>query len=150
MSGSFVFFDEVRRHVDGVLEAQVLPRNIAPLYLVRNLFGRVNVSVSDAVEADDSCRNALRCVSHNLHEKLGAHGYTADDTVLFVEPAMLKTLKEGAREIRPGVYWVDRLVTRSGWWTVDDPRPEQGPTRCTLFSVKGGVGLSGSSRLFPP
>ena len=142
MSGSFVSFDEVRRHVDGVLEAQVLPRNIAPLYLVRNLFGRVNVSVSDAVEADDSCRNALRRLSRSLHEKLGAHGYAADDAVLFVEPAMLETLKEGAREVRPGVYWVDRLVTGSGWWTVDDPRPEQGPTRCTLFSVKGGVGCS--------
>ena len=99
-------------------------RGISPLSTwCGNLFGRMSVSVSDAVEADDSCRNARRCLSRSLHEKLGAHGYAADHTVLFVEPTMLETLKEGAREVRPGVYWVDRLVTGSGWWTVDDPRP---------------------------
>ena len=142
MSHSFVSFDDVRHHVVGLLEAQVLPRKMVPLYLVRNLFGRVSVSVSDAVEMDDSCRDALQRLSRALQMKLGEHGYSADDAVLFVGPDLLETLKDGAHEVRPGVYWVDRLVTGYGWWTVDDPRPEGGPTRCTLFSVKGGVGRS--------
>ena len=45
MSDSFVSFDEVRRNVGDVLDAQALPRTVDPLYLVQNLFGRVNVSV---------------------------------------------------------------------------------------------------------
>lgn len=142
MSDSFVSFDDVRRHVDGLLEAQVLPRNIAPLYLVRNLFGRVSITASDTLEADKACRIALQCLSRSLHEKLGAYGYPADDAVLFVEPDLLETLKEEAKEVCPGVYWVDRLVTGRGWWTVGDPRPQEGPMRYTLFSVKGGVGRS--------
>ena len=142
MSDNFVSFDEARRHVDVLLEAQDLPENLAPLYLVRNLFGRVSITASATREADEACRIALQRLSRSLHEKLGAHGYPADDAVLFVEPDLLETLNEGAREVRPGVYWVDRLVTGHGWWTVEDPRPHEAPTRCTLFSVKGGVGRS--------
>ena len=142
MSDSFVSFDEVRHHVDGVLITQLLPRNVAPLYLVRNLFGRVSVSVSDAVETDDSCRGALQRVARALNKKLGQHGYLTDDSLLFVEPELQETVKEGAHEVRVGVYWIERLVTGRGWWTVEDPCPEGGPTRCTLFSVKGGMGCS--------
>ena len=142
MSHNFVSFDEAQRHVDSLLETQDLPENLAPLYLVRNLFGRVSITASATREADKACRIALQRLSRSLHEKLGAHGYPADDAVLFVESDLLNTLKEGAREIRPGVYWVDRLVTGLGWWTVGDPRSQKGPTRCTLFSVKGGVGRS--------
>ena len=109
---------------------------------MRNLFGRVRVSVSDAVETDDSCRDALQPIARVLNKKLGHHGYLMDGSLLFVEPELLETVKEGAQEVRPGVYWVERLVTGYGWWTVGDPRPEGGPTRRTLFSVKGGVGCS--------
>ena len=145
MSDSFISFDEIRSRVVGVLDAEGLPDGITPLYLVRNLFGRVSVSVSDAVRANEACRDALQHLAHDLHEKLGPHGYATDDAVLYVEPAMLETIKGSAREIRPGVYWVDRLVTGRDWWTVDDPRSEGGPTRCTLFSVKGGLGRSTSA-----
>ena len=47
-----------------------------------------------------------------------------------------------AQEIRPGVYWADRLVTGHDWWTVGDALPERQAMRCTLYSVKGGVGRS--------
>ena len=104
MSGRFVSFDEVRHHVDGVFEAQKLPRTAAPVYLVRNLFGRMSVSVSNAVETDDSCRDALQRLSHGLNKKLGRYGYPTDDSVLFVEPELLETVTEGAQEVHPGVY----------------------------------------------
>jgi hypothetical protein len=145
MSGSFIPFDAIRSRVVGVLDAEVLPDGITPLYLVRNLLGRVSISVSDAVRANDAGRDALQRLAHALRDKLGLHGYSVEDAVLFVEPAMLETLAGTAGEIRPGVYWVDRLVTGRDWWTVDDPRSEGGPARCTLFSVKGGVGRSTSA-----
>lgn len=145
MSDDFVSFDEIRQRVAGVLEAEGLPDDLAALYLVRNLRGRVSVAVSDAVRENDAGREALQRLARALRDKLGLHGYSVEDAVLFAEPAMLETLAGAMRELRPGVYWVDRLVTGRDWWTVADSRSEGGPARCTLFSVKGGVGRSTSA-----
>jgi hypothetical protein len=145
VSDDFVSFDEIRGRVADVFNAAGLPEEVAPIYLVRNLFGRVSVSVPDAVGANDAGREALQRLAHALREKLGPHGYSVEDAVLFMEPAMLETLAGTAQEIHPGIYWVDRLVTGRDWWTVADSRSEGGPARCTLFSVKGGVGRSTSA-----
>ena len=145
MSDSFVSFDQIRPRIIDVLDAGRVPDSITPLYLVRNLFGRVSACVSDAAAADDGCRDALQKLARDLRDRLGARGDGADDAAHFVEPAMLDTLADAAREIRPGVFWVDRLVTGRHWWTVEDARTERGPARCTLFSVKGGVGRSTSA-----
>ncbi len=145
MSDDFVSFDEIRPRVARVLEAADLPDDVASLYLVRNLLGRVSVSVSDPVKKNDAGREALQRLAHALRDELGPHGYSVEDAVLFVDPAMLDTLAAAPRELRPGVYWVDRLVTGRDWWTVADSRSEGGPARCTLFSVKGGVGRSTSA-----
>jgi hypothetical protein len=145
MSDSFVSFDQIRPRILEVLDAGRLPDGITPLYLVRNLFGRVSACAPDAVGADDRRRDALQNLARDLRSRLGARGDAGDDAVHFVEPAMLETLADAAREIRPGVFWVDRLVTGRHWWTVEDARPEPGPARCTLFSVKGGVGRSTSA-----
>ena len=147
MSGSFVAFDDVRRRAVELLTAEAVPETVRPLYLVRNLFGKVRISVSDAVEANESCRDALGRLAKRLGEALGAHGHPSGDAVLFVEPALLADLDETAQEIDglDQVYWVDRLMTGGDWWTVS-PReaapPPEGPRRYTLFSVKGGVGRS--------
>jgi len=77
-----------------------------------------------------------------LQDRLGAHGYPARDGVLFVGSELLRTLDDAAQEIRPGVHWADRLVTGHDWWTVGDTLPENRAMRCTLYSIKGGVGRS--------
>ena len=59
-----------------------------------------------------------------------------------MDPELLADLDKEAREIRPGVYWADRLVTGGDWWTVADPPPKRTGARYTLYSVKGGVGRS--------
>ena len=109
-------------------------------HLVWNLFGSVSVTASDTRKGVRACRDTLERLARRLHEKLGAHGYPADDGVPFVEPDVLETLEEGARELCPGIYWVDRMVTGQGWWTVEEPGRRDEPTRCTLFSVNGGLG----------
>ena len=113
---------------------------------MRNLFGKVRISASDAVEANESCRDALGRLAKRLGEALGAHGHPSGDAVLFVEPDLLAELNETAQEIDglDQVYWVDRLMTGGDWWTVppNAELPREGPRRYTLFSVKGGVGRS--------
>ena len=145
MTDTFIPFDDLPRQVIDVLKAETAPDKARPLYLVRNLYGKVRISVSDTVEADESCRDALQRLADRLSEALGAHGHPPGSGVLFVSSAMLSDLGDAAREIDglDGVYWVDRLMTGGDWWTVspsDPPRPNGSPSRITLFSVKGGVG----------
>ena len=140
----FVSFDDMRRRVDSVLSAAEILDCILPLYLVRDLSGRVRLSVSDEIETDETCREALQHLAGRLGEALGAHGCLPQDAVLFAAPAMLKILDETAQKFSglDRVYWVDRLVTGRDWWTVGDSRQTEPPRRCTLFSVNGGVGRS--------
>lgn len=66
--------------------------------------------------------------------------YPAEQALLSVDQSILTPLKDEARVILPGVYWIDRLVTGSEWWTVRVPSTIRDTNRFTLYSVKGGVG----------
>ena len=137
----FIPFDSIRTRVVGLLEApDALPADIPNLFLVRDLFGKVRLSISDTVANDRAVRDGLTTLAAALHEALGVHAYPPDDALLFVDEALLNPLEYAAREIRPGVYWVDRLVTGGNWWTVRAPDNAQGANRFALYSVKGGVG----------
>ena len=144
MNNTFIPFDQVHHRAVEVLKEQTLPEEVRPLYLIRNLYGKVRISVSDAIEENESCREALQRLSDRLGGALGAHGYPSGSRVLFVSSAMLQTLDDMARQIDDfdKVYWVDRLMTGSGWWTVGSSDTRKEAARYTLFSVKGGVGRS--------
>lgn len=137
----FVPFDSILDRVAGLIEAPgALPADIPNLFLVRDLFGKVRLSISDAVANDRAVRDGLTTLAAALHEALGVHAYPPDDALLFVDEALLNPREYAAREIKPGVYWVDRLVTGSNWWTFRTPDSAQGANRFALYSVKGGVG----------
>ena len=138
MNNSFVSFDAMQQRVVDMLKSEAIPDEATPIYLVRDLFGKVRISVSDAVQEDST----LQRLAAGLRETLGKHGYPAEEAILFVDDAMLQALNDMAQEILPGVYWVDRLVTGRDWWTVGDSDSQRMPMRYTLFSVKGGVGRS--------
>ena len=142
MSSEFVPFDDMRRRAVGALEGADLPDT--PIYLVRNLYGKVSISVSDKVEDNEACRESLSRLACGLSAALGARGYPEDDGVLYVSDSMLKTLRDTAKPIERfhKVFWEDRLVTGNDWWTVGDPPRKGKAKRWTLFSVKGGVGRS--------
>ena len=154
MSSDFVRFDDVRKLVvDAVKQSDPIPDEIGPVYLVRNLYGKVSISAPEDAEADAAVRRALERLAVHLRETLGAHGAPAGEPVLFVGGALLDDLRDAAWKI-PGasrVYFVDRLVTAFGWWTVGGsdtgsagggPPGVGSPARWTLYSVKGGVGRS--------
>ena len=143
MSEGFVPFDAIwTRIVAAVESAGAIPERAGPVYLVRNLHGQIRVSVSEEVEGDASCRGALGRLAAHLRDVLGAHGPSESGGILFVPPSLLASAHETAREVRPGVCLVDRLVTGGGWWTVEGRDASSGVRRCALFSVKGGVGRS--------
>ena len=138
----FVPFDSVRSRVTEVLKGS--PEEVHGLrevYLIRNLYGKVRIAVSDEVR-DEARRNALSRLAVRLQEKLGAYACPEETAVLFVDSERLKTLREDSSKIDSNVYWVDRLMTGGDWWTVNPLLPKGGPRRYTLFSVKGGVGRS--------
>ena len=117
-----------------------LPADIPDLYLVRDLFGKVRLSISDAVVQDDAARDRLGRLAIRLHQALGPHAYPPEDALLLVGQDLLAPLEDMAREVHPGVHWVDRVVTGSNWWTVRAPNGARGVNRFALYSVKGGVG----------
>ena len=139
----------MRGAVSGVLGEFRRPlADLGTVCIVRDLMGRVRLTVSEAVETCEVGRATLAELAGRLHETLGARSYCVEDAVLFADSAVLEDLEAVAQEIDaeiPGVYWVDRLVTGGDWWTVSDNRRDRSPTRWTLFSVKGGVGRSTTS-----
>ena len=142
MTGDFVSFDAVEPRIVEVLDAgEPIPEDAGRIYLVRNLYGQVRLSVSDTLKNNAACQEWLQQLAGRLRDRLGAHGPAGEKGVLFVEESLLKHLDDGAgRQLRPGVYLVDRLVTGGDWSTVGHPQSLSGVRRCTLFSVKGGVG----------
>lgn len=142
MSSEFVPFDDMRRRALTALEGADLPD--VPIYLVRNLYGKVRISVSECVENNEASRESLCRLAGKLGAALGSRGYPEDDGVLYVSDSLLETLGDTAKPIEGfrNVFWEDRLVTGNDWWTVGNPRPAGKAKRWTLFSVKGGVGRS--------
>ena len=145
MSSKLLFFDEARDRVVATLDAIEFPEVMPRIYLVRSLFGRLGISVSedDRSRSGDAVLNALERLAAALRDGLGAYYAGADRrAVLWVDRELLDTVHDTAREIRPGVFWVDRLLVGEDWWTVGDARRDAVPSRYTLHSVKGGMGRS--------
>ena len=135
MSDHFIPFDSIRNRVADVLGAARAPSGLLPLYLVRNLRGRVRISVSEALEGDEACRAGLRELAGKLADALGPHGYPPEDAVLYVAEPTLAMLQEAAKPVAglPQVFWLDRLMTGGDWSTVDDAKGTEGaPRRYTL------------------
>ena len=145
MNASFVSFDDMQDRVANVINTvKEMPAAIGRIYFIRDLLGCLRVSVSDVFENDESCREALDLLANELGRQLGAHCYGREQTVLFLDEETLQELDAVARPLsdqgRIRAYWVERLVTGHGWWSV--AAHPSASTRFTLYSVKGGVGRS--------
>ena len=139
MSNRFVGFDSVLPSVKGTLAASNGALRGYPLYVIRDLYGKVRLAVAEALERDEEANDWLRGNAQMLCERLGNRSFPAQDATLFLDPELMAELRRDGREIAPGLFWVDRLLTGKGWWTVDG---RHDPSIYTLYSVKGGVGRS--------
>lgn len=142
MRDTVVLFDDMRERIEKILqETGILLTDAGPLYLIRDLFGKMRIAVSDEWENDLEYGQKLQELASRLHEGLGVHAHSPERAVLFVASSMLDDLS--GEKICSGAFWAERLVTGDRWWTVnDDSRESERPMRITLYSIKGGVGRS--------
>ena len=136
-----IAFDEVRGLVIAALNDIDLPGNGAPIYVIRDMFGKIGLSVSED-DRSDGLRETLQRLVLALEKSLGAYSRSAERAVLWVDPELLDEMRDARQEIASGVFWVDRLLVGEDWWSVGDARRNAGPPRYTLHSVKGGMGRS--------
>ena len=142
MSEGPVRFDSAFAHVSDTLRCPK-PDGIECICVVRDLYGKVRIAVADALETHEQCRSWLEDRAGLLSERLGPHGHPPEDGVLFLDDELMKELRHDAREILPGVYWIERLLTGRDWWTVN--AGESDTSTYTLYSLEGGVGRSTSA-----
>ena len=139
MSENFVRFDSVLPNVIDTLKYPK-PTSIERIYAICDLYGKVRLAAPDAVQHDAGARQWLEDQAKELRRRLGAHSRPLQDTILFLDTELVKELHRGSREIHPGIFWVDRLLTGAGWWTVNSNASKT--STYTLYSVKGGMGRS--------
>lgn len=139
MSSEHVRFDSVLPKVVDTLRCPKHP-SVQHIYVIRDVYGRVRIAVSDALESDAGVRAWLQGEAQTLHDRLGTRAHPAEDALLFLGDELVAELHRDGREVLPGVILVDRLVTGAGWWSVNGT--ESATSTYTLYSVKGGVGRS--------
>ena len=137
-----VFFDDMRPRVVEALRKAEIPD--VDIYLVRNLYGMLRISVSEEFEHNQACLKAVNRLADQLSAALGTHGHPPGRRSLFVSDHLLKDLAKTAQPIEgfSNVFWEDRLITGEDWWTISEPRANGRARRWTLYSIKGGVGRS--------
>ncbi len=142
MSADFVLFDDIEGVIrDTVRTSAGVSDSARPIFLIRNLFGRIRVLAPDAIRDDGAGLDGLRALASALRDRLGARAALGGE-ILFVDPALLASVRPTAREILPGVLLAERLVIGADWWTVAPAAAPGRAPRYTLYSVKGGVGRS--------
>ena len=139
MSNGFVGFDRVLPRVKKTLTVPKAALGDYPLYVIRDLYGKVRLAVPQTLESDQHACRWLRERAGMLCERLGNWSLPAPEATLFLDPELMAELRRDGREICPGLFWVDRLLTGKGWWTVGSGND---PSIYTLYSIKGGVGRS--------
>ena len=147
MNKGMIPFDETRKRARDALIGVDVPLEAGDFYFVRDLFGKVRVCASARIEEDSPARRALEDLASRLSERLGSHGYPEDSGVLFMRDSMLETFRDTRADVEnfEGVYWIERLMVGSEWWTVTAPRPNRRAKRWTLFSITGGMGRSAAA-----
>lgn len=148
MTEGVVTFDCVRQRVLDALESiDLTTLEEADVYLVRDLYGRVRIIADE--RTSESGQHALEDLATRLNHVLGAHVHAPERLLLRLDTSEFHVLGPSATRISNRVFWVDRLVTNAGWWTVDALGLRLGsrPHRYTLYSIKGGVGRSTTAAL---
>lgn len=143
MSSDFVPLDRVFALAREVFPPEIdLPPEVGPIYLVRNVYGRVYVAVSDEPEPSAEARAALERLAGALAGRLGPHRNVSGTPVLYVSRSLIDSLEGSLRPLRPGVFLAERLVTGADWSTALPLKEPARSERWTLYSIKGGVGRS--------
>ncbi|POA51181.1 MULTISPECIES: ParA family protein [unclassified Pseudomonas] len=117
-------------------------RQTAPVYVNRDLNGRIRLIISAKWQSDQGVLDTLAIISKQIFDALGGRAFPPPQAVLFESD--LENVSFGAPifplEGIPGVSLIDRLATQGNWSTIAPPSTDA--PRVVFFSIKGGVGRS--------
>lgn len=136
-------FDNILPKVAAIFQFHIAEiSRIAPVYVNRDLNGRVRLIVAEQWEADPQARAALSTITQSLSEQLGAHAFPAHQAILFEEniDTVVQACFVAPLADVDGVWVIDRLATEGNWSTISPIAT--GVPRVVFFSIKGGVGRS--------
>ena len=136
-------FDEIIPALREVLnDHTVFLQQVGPVYVNRDLNGRVRLIVSAKWEREQRTLDQLEAISHQILKKIGRHAFPPEQAVLFEENP--ENVAFGAPvfalEGFPDVFLIDRLATQGNWSSITRSSTEA--ARVVFFSIKGGVGRS--------
>lgn len=117
-------------------------QRLLPIYVNRDLNGRVRLIVAERWEEDLTARTALSAIAEALYEQLGLHAFSVEKAILFEEDlvALEAECFSSPLEDIDGVRVIDRLASEGNWSTISPVAT--GVPRVVFFSIKGGVGRS--------
>lgn len=136
-------FDQIIPGLQEVLaEHQEFISTVGPVYVNRDLNGRVRIIVPSAFEDDQVALDQLAVISHQIVAKLGQHTAPVDQLIIFEENPVRVAFGSPvfAVEGLQNVLLIDRLATQGNWSTI--AAPSTAAPRVVFFSIKGGVGRS--------
>lgn len=117
-------------------------QRIAPIYVNRDLNGRVRLIVAERWELDPKAHTALEAITQAIYEQLGAHAFPASRAIFFETNIESFDCGGFAAPLAgvDNVRVIDRLATEGNWSTISPIAV--GVPRVVFFSIKGGVGRS--------
>lgn len=138
-----VRFDDIKKRVRQVLNLSLSPQDDRPeLFIVRNLYGRLRLVISESDECARHDNEWLRRAARDICEALGSRSRASDTRILPVNSSLIESLKKQSVELVPSVYWLDRSISTELWRTINSSPRTSNVQRFALYSVKGGVGRS--------
>lgn len=136
-------FDRILPKVAVIFNSHIAEiQRIAPVYVNRDLNGRVRLIVANQWAADPQATNALATIAQSLFEQLGVHAFPAHQALLFEEniATVVRACFAAPLADVDGAWVIDRLATEGNWSTIAPVAT--GVPRVVFFSIKGGVGRS--------
>ena len=136
-------FDQILPELVAILKGhQPTICKMAPIYVNRDLNGRVRLIIADKWQDDADALQTLGLITLAMFERLGTHAFAPSQSIFFEES--IDTVQHGCFSAPltdiDGVWVIDRLATEGNWSTISPIAT--GVPRVVFFSIKGGVGRS--------
>lgn len=117
-------------------------KSIGPVYVNRDLNGRVRFIINEAHEHDKDTTNKLHQIAESIHQRLGNHSFAPHQAIIYEKSPESVTFGVPLFPIYgvENVHLIDRLATQCNWATIS--KVSSNAPRIVFFSIKGGVGRS--------
>lgn len=136
-------FDDIIPTLRELLQTHAAFLNkIGPVYVNRDLNGRVRLIVSNKWRKEQDAIEQLEQIAQQIHQALGNHSFPPEQVILYEDKPedVAFGLPLFPIEGVDGAFLIDRLATQGNWATIASASTQA--CRIVFFSIKGGVGRS--------